>query len=68
MVRWLPIEMGSEQIEGLQLPTGSRIALDIDGHEVILFPTDWAADYFMQTNPKVVLAKLPLARPLGPPD
>ena len=56
----------SEQIEALQLPTGSRIALDSDGHEVILFPTDWAADYFMQTNPKVALAKLPPARPLGP--
>src|SRR5207248_5141099 len=43
VVRWLPIDMASEQIEALQLPTGSRIALDSDGHEVILFPTDWAA-------------------------
>src|SRR5207237_3279948 len=47
VVRWLPTEMDSEQIQALQLPTGSRIALDSDGHEVVLFPTDWAAHYLV---------------------
>jgi peptide chain release factor 3 len=57
VVRWLPTEI--QEFESIQLPTGSRIALDNDGHEVVLFPTEWAADYFMQTNPKVTLSKLP---------
>src|SRR5205814_3083316 len=64
VVRWLPADMHPALIDGLQLPTGSRIALDTDGHEVVLFATDWAADYFMQINPKVVLAKLAPARSL----
>ena len=66
VVRWLPVELAAEQIDSLQLPTGSRVALDTDGHEVVLFPTDWAADYFSQTNPKVVLSNLPPARALTP--
>jgi peptide chain release factor 3 len=64
VVRWLPLDMPVEAIDALQLPTGSRIALDSDGNEVILFATDWAADYFLQTNPKVALAKLPPPRKL----
>jgi len=44
VVRWLPTDMHPALIEGLQLPTGSRIAVDTDGHEVILFATDWAAE------------------------
>ena len=48
----------------IQLPTGSRIAFDNDGHEVVLFATEWAADYFGQTNPKVALSKLAPPKPL----
>ena len=66
VVRWLPLEMEAAAIEALQLPTGSRIALDSDGNEVVLFPNDWAADYFAQTNPKVPLSKLPLVGALSP--
>ena len=64
VVRWLPIEMTGDEVDAIQLPTGSRIALDSDGNEVILFPTDWAADYFMQINAKIVLSKLPPPRSL----
>jgi peptide chain release factor 3 len=57
VVRWLPVDF--EDIDTLQLPTGSRIAFDNEGHEVVLFATEWAADYFNQTNPKIMLSKLP---------
>jgi len=64
VMRWLPVELESEQIDALQLPTGSRIALDSERNEVILFATDWAADYFAQINPKITLSKLAPPRSL----
>jgi peptide chain release factor 3 len=64
VVRWLPLDLPAEAIETLQLPTGSRVALDSDGNEVVLFATEWAADYFAQTNPKISLIKLPPPRSL----
>jgi hypothetical protein len=63
-MRWLPIEMPPSEVDALQLPTGSRIALDSEGNEVLLFATDWAADYFAQINPKVTLARLAPPRSL----
>jgi len=66
VVRWLPVELEPAEIDALQLPTGSRVAVDSDGNEVVLFATQWAADYFGQTNPKVTLMNLAPARALQP--
>ncbi|MDB6123400.1 MAG: peptide chain release factor 3 [Pedosphaera sp.] len=59
VVRWLPPEMKEEELDALQLPTGSKLAYDSDQKPVILFSNDWSANYFAQTNSKVPLSNLP---------
>ena len=45
------------------LGIGVKLAHDLDGNLVILFPTQWALDYFMEKNPKTRLhAVSPLAK------
>jgi peptide chain release factor 3 len=59
VVRWLPAGLDDAALDRLSLPTGSQIAYDIAQHPVVLFPTEWAANYFVQTNPKTPLSSLP---------
>jgi peptide chain release factor 3 len=59
VVRWLPREFAEADLDALSLPSGSRLAYDIDKQPVALFATEWAANYFTQTNPKAPLAVLP---------
>ncbi len=59
VVRWLPLELIESDLDLLSLPTGSRIAYDMDKNPVVLFANDWSANYFTQTNPKVALSKAP---------
>ena len=61
VVRWLPPGINELELDALSLPTGSRLAFDIDRNPVILFTNDWSANYFMQTNAKVPLSSLPVA-------
>jgi peptide chain release factor 3 len=58
-VRWLPKGFTNEQIETLSLPTGARAAHDAGENPALLFPTDWAMNYFAQNNPSIPLAALP---------
>jgi peptide chain release factor 3 len=60
VVRWLPPEMIESELDALSLPTGSRLAFDVDRNPVILFVNDWSANYFMQTNARVSLSSLPV--------
>jgi peptide chain release factor 3 len=59
VVRWLPPEYKDPELDALSLPTGARIAFDMDQRPVILFPTEWSANYFLESNPKAALSKLP---------
>ena len=59
VVRWLPTACGEPEMEALDLPTGARLATDGGGRPVLLFPTEWAMQYFCQTNPKVALSAWP---------
>lgn len=58
-VRWLPTTLSPDDLDALSLPTGSRIAYDIDKNPVALFPTEWSLNYFAQNNPSVPLNPLP---------
>jgi peptide chain release factor 3 len=60
VVRWLPLGTKEEELDALSLPTGAQIAYDQHQHPVVLFPTEWAANYFAQTNPKITLSTLPV--------
>ncbi|HEY0455446.1 MAG TPA: peptide chain release factor 3 [Verrucomicrobiae bacterium] len=59
VVRWLP-GLKEPELDGLSLPTGSRLAFDIKQNPVVLFTNEWSANYFAQTNPRVSLASLPV--------
>ncbi len=59
VVRWLPAWLKEDELETLQLPTGSRIAFDSDNNPVTLFANEWSMNYFSQTNSKVELSALP---------
>jgi peptide chain release factor 3 len=63
VVRWLPPGLKEPDLDALSLPTGSRIAHDMSRSPVVLFPSDWSADYFGQTNPKVPLSATPVESP-----
>ncbi|MDB6022277.1 MAG: Peptide chain release factor 3, partial [Pedosphaera sp.] len=59
VMRWLPADMKEDELDAMQLPTGSRIAFDSDQKPVVLFQNDWSTNYFSQTNPRVPLTNLP---------
>ena len=54
-IRWLTPGTPEETLDALKMPTGSRIGFDANNTPVVLFPTDWAARYFAETNPGVAL-------------
>ncbi len=62
VIRWLSEEYREDDLDHLQLPTGARLAADSDGHPVILFPTEWSANYFLETNRNAALSSLPPKR------
>lgn len=62
VVRWLPAGLKEADLDALVLPTGARLAYDMGQKPVVLFSTDWAADYFGQTNPKTPLSLLPVGQ------
>ena len=60
VVRWLPPELKDPDLDALSLPTGARIAFDLGQKPVVLFPNDWSANYFSETNRTVTLSTLPV--------
>jgi peptide chain release factor 3 len=59
VVRWLPTDIREDELDALSLPTGARIAYDIGKNPVLLFPNDWSANYFGETNRNCPLTTLP---------
>jgi peptide chain release factor 3 len=59
VVRWLPADMKEDDLDALSLPTGSRLAYDVGKNPVVLFPNEWSAEYFGQTNKNTPLSALP---------
>ena len=58
ILRWVATEDGAP-LDDAALPTGARLAFDVAGKPVILFPDEWSCNFFAQRNPKVRLAALP---------
>jgi peptide chain release factor 3 len=57
VLRWLPPGIDERELASLSLPTGARLALDMENKPVALFPNEWSANYFIQTHPKVPLSE-----------
>ncbi len=60
VVRWLPPEMKEDDLDAVSLPTGSRVAFDMGNNPVVLFPNEWSANYFSDTNKNDSLSALPV--------
>ncbi|HUC84145.1 MAG TPA: hypothetical protein VL970_03055, partial [Candidatus Acidoferrales bacterium] len=60
VVRWLPAGLTEEGLDSLSLPTGARVAYDIGKNPVVLFPNEWSAHYFSETNRNVHLSAIPV--------
>jgi peptide chain release factor 3 len=58
-LRWVSPDLSPEQLQGLLLPTGAKLALDQQGQNVILFPSEWAERYFLSKNEGVAIADTP---------
>ncbi len=54
--RWLHPDIAPET---LNLPSGTQVALDRQGHQVLLFRDDWTRRFFEEKNPAVELSKYP---------
>ena len=54
-IRWFNPSLKREQIEGIYLGTGVRLATDVRGQFVILFPDKWSVDYFIKEHPALEL-------------
>jgi len=48
-------------LDALLLPTGAKIAFDLEQKPVVLFQNEWSAGYFGETNKGVSLSLLPAA-------
>ena len=57
--RWVGPEVSPEQLTQKSLPTGAVAAQDSKGQTAILFPGDWALNYFVEKHPDVPLYELP---------
>jgi hypothetical protein len=57
--------MNEPELDAISLPTGARIAYDMEKRAVVLFPNEWAANYFSQTNPKVPLSERKTESPVN---
>ncbi len=55
IVRWFDLGTKEEEYRDAYLGIGVKLAHDLDGNLVILFPTQWALDYFIEKNPKATL-------------
>ena len=60
VVRWLPTDIKEDDLDALSLPTGARLAYDVGRNPVVLFPNEWSANYFSETNRNCPLSALPV--------
>jgi peptide chain release factor 3 len=65
VARWLPLGTTEQALDAISLPTGATLAYDMGRNPLVLFPTEWSASYFGETNKLVPLSALPVqaARP-----
>ena len=64
-IRWFAPGVTKEQVRDLFLGSGVKLAEDIEGELVILFPNAWSLDYFKEKNPKFELFVVsPTANPV----
>ena len=58
ILKWLRAGTTPAEIKALKMPTGCRIAYDVEDQPVALFPSNWTLNYFQQQNPEAKLFDL----------
>lgn len=58
-LRWLSPETPEEEIKSMMVPSDVALAEDSHGQLAILFPGDWALNYFLDKNEGIELSELP---------
>jgi peptide chain release factor 3 len=58
LLRWVSPEVPMEKLEGA-VPSGAKIAFDAQGQPTILFPTEWALNYFVRQQKDIPLSDVP---------
>jgi len=58
LMRWVSPEITAEELES-KIPSGAKLATDALGALTILFPTEWAMNYFVKQHKGVGLADVP---------
>jgi hypothetical protein len=56
----LPADIKEDDLDGISLPSGARLAYDVGKNPVVLFENEWSANYFSQTNSNCPLSALPV--------
>ena len=56
-VRWVSPELTAEDFNGMYLGSNVRLAADTDGQLVLMFPDEWAVNYFAEKNENIRLLK-----------
>ena len=59
MLRWVDPTLENGVLTRMVLPSGSALAENAQQQAAILFPGDWALDYFSEKNPDIRLSELP---------
>ncbi len=59
ILRWLHPDAQDDAASKLTMPTGSVLTENEEGQQAILFPGDWALNYFIDKNPGIALGDLP---------
>ena len=58
-LRWLPHHLDEERLKQMAIPTGAALAEDAHGQRAVLFPGEWALNYFLEKNEGITLMELP---------
>lgn len=63
LMRWVSPGAGEAAFQSIVLPMGCQTARTADGRRVVLFPSEWATDYFKEKNPDIKISRQSFTRP-----
>jgi len=59
LMRWLSPGLEEADLDKIKLPTGVKLAIDASGRPVALFPSEWALNYFRDSNEGLSIFETP---------
>jgi len=59
ILRWVSPAVTDDDFRAMTMPMGCQVARTKEGQRVVMFPTDWALDYFVEKNPRIAVSSQP---------